>query len=238
MSAPAALRWRHSPCTVGIRDAMPSADAILTGLTALANDWRELAIAWHVILAAAFAALVFGWRPSARLAAYLLVAPVLSVDLFAWHSDNPFNGTAFVLLAAALAAAANRFGTTPVRIASPGWIACAGAAIIYGYFYPHFLRTDSWTAYFYASPFGIVPCPTLSVVVGTTLLFQNVRSSSWAAGLVAAGLLYGSIGVFRLGVVLDWGLILASGALAVSAAVDLSRPHTVTVPAHAGERSW
>lgn len=217
---------------------MPAPDAILNGLTALANDWRGLAIAWHVLVAALFVALVSGWGLSARSAGYLLVAPVLSVGLLAWLSGNPFNGTVFVVLAASLAAAASRFGTGPVRIASPGWIACAAAAIMFGYTYPHFLSTDSWTAYLYASPVGVVPCPTLSVVVGTTLLFQNVRSSTWAAGLIAAGLLYGSIGVLRLGVVLDWGLILATVALAASVAHGLTRRRTVAIPAHAGERAW
>jgi hypothetical protein len=92
--------------------------------------------------------------------------------------------------------------------------------IVYGWTYPHFLDTDSWIAYLYASPFGIVPCPTLSVVMGITLAFRILRSRSWSTTLVVAGLLYGGIGVFRLGVLLDWGLLFAAATLAAAVIRD------------------
>jgi hypothetical protein len=97
------------------------------------------------------------------------------------------------------------------------------------------VRTDSWTTYIYASPFGILPCPTLSVVIGITLLFPDLRSRSWTTSLAVASLLYGAIGVFRLGVVLDWGLLLASATLAAATASDLTRWQSVR--AHRIERS-
>jgi hypothetical protein len=196
---------------------VPPADVILAGLTNLANDWRGLATVWHVLLAALLAALVSGWRPSVRSAGYLLSSAVLSVGVLAWLSGNPFNGLMFVVLTATLAAAAGRFEATPARLSSPGWLASAAAIIVFGWTYPHFLDTDSWTAYLYASPLGLVPCPTLSVVIGATLLFRDLRSRVWTGALIAAGLLYGLIGVFKLGVVLDWGLILASAVLATAA---------------------
>jgi hypothetical protein len=74
--------------------------------------------------------------------------------------------------------------------------------------------------YLYASPFGILPCPTLSTVIGLTIISSNFSSVAWSAALAAAAVVYGAIGVFRLGVVLDAGLLLASGALGVAVARD------------------
>ena len=73
--------------------------------------------------------------------------------------------------------------------------------------------TEKWnTAIAYAAPFGLLPCPTLLVVIGTTLLIPNLHSKVWSCALVATGLLYGAVGVLRLDVVLDWSLLLASAA--------------------------
>jgi hypothetical protein len=192
---------------------VPSPETILTGLTSIANDWRWLAITWHILLATLLVPLVVGWRPSTRVIAHLLIAPLVSVSLLAWVSGNPFNGTVFAVLAVSLVWTAIRFSNASVRLASPPWVAAALAFIFFGWTYPHFLRTDSWATYLFAAPFGVLPCPTLSVVIGTTLLFRNLRLRVWSTALVIAGLLYGAIGVFRLGVVLDWGLLLAVAVL-------------------------
>jgi hypothetical protein len=199
---------------------VPQPDAILTGLTTVANDWRWLAIIWHVLLAALSVTLVAGWRPSTRLISHLLVGPLLSVSLLAWLSGNPFNGTAFGILAATLVGTATRFSNTSLRVASPAWIAVGVALVSLGWTYPHFLRADSWTTHLYASPFGLLPCPTLSVVIGITLLFRDLHSSPWSTVLVVAGLLYGAVGVFTLGVAIDWVLLVASAVLAATQARD------------------
>ena len=44
-------------------------------------------------------------------------------------------------------------------------------------------------AYAYASPFGLLPCPTLSVVIGLTLIFGGLQSTAWSVLLIAAGVL-------------------------------------------------
>ena len=201
-------------------------ESILAGLTGIANDWRWLAIVWHILLAAGLVRLVAGWRPSSRLLSQLLVAPLLCVSLVAWLSGNPFNGTAFGVLAATLLGAAKRFSKASVRLDSPARVAPGIALILFGWTYPHFLTTDSWTTYLYASPFALLPCPTLSAVIGITLLFRDCRSSLWSTALVVAGLVYGAMGVFRLGVALDWGLLAAAAILATTLARD-----------HAGWRS-
>ena len=199
---------------------MPSPDTVLTGLATIANEWRWLAIAWHVVLAVLFAALFTGWWPSTRFVGHLLIAPLLSVSLVAWWSGNPFNGTVFAILAATLVGTAARFSNASVRLAPPAWRVAGVATSMFGWMYPHFLRTDSWTTYLYASPLGLLPCPTLSMVMGMTLLFQSLRSRVWGTALVVAGLVYGTVGVVRLGVTLDWGLLFASAILAAAVVRD------------------
>lgn len=192
---------------------MPSSETVLTGLSAIANEWRSLAIVWHVLLAAFALAMLAGWRPSERLAAALLAVPFLTVSAGAWMSGNPFNGTAFALLALMLSGSARRLPRSHVRVAPFPFAAAAAITLVYGSTYPHFLTTDSWTAYLYASPFGLLPCPTLSVAIGISLMLGMFRPPVWGFTLVAAGMAYGAIGVWRLGVVLDYGLLAGAAVL-------------------------
>ena len=62
---------------------MPSAQAILSHLTVIANELTAVAIAWHVVTAGAIGALILGWRPSARRAGMLLAAPIASAAIAA-----------------------------------------------------------------------------------------------------------------------------------------------------------
>ena len=54
---------------------MPSPEAILSLAATTANEYRMLAIGWHVFLGTILVALLVGWRPSNRFAGYVLVAP-------------------------------------------------------------------------------------------------------------------------------------------------------------------
>jgi hypothetical protein len=207
---------------------VPSPDALLTALGAIANDWRWLAIAWHLPFAALFFGLMAGWRPHARLLGWVLAAPLLSVSLVAWMSGNPFNGTMFAVLAATLVWSVARFGNPSVTFAPAAWVAAGNGVIVFGWTYPHFVRTESWVTYLYASPFGLLPCPTLAVVIGITLIFRHLSARLWQAALMVTGLVYGAIGVFRLGVLLDWGLLLASAMLGAAIAFNRARPERTT----------
>jgi hypothetical protein len=195
---------------------MPPPEVILDGLTTIANDWRWLAIAWHVFAAALLLQFLAGWRPSVRMVTALLIAPIASVSLVSGFSHMAFNAAAFAALCAALIASVRRFGGEPVKPAGSVRIALSTACLLLGWAYPHFVVAQSWVTYIYAAPVGLVPCPTLLVVIGITLTLPGLGSRFWAIALTAAGLAYGLIGVFRLGVMLDWGLILASATLAVS----------------------
>jgi hypothetical protein len=214
---------------------MPSSNTVLIGLSAIANNWRWLAISWHVLVAAFLVTVFAGWRPSISILGYVLIGPLLSVSLVAWLSGNPFNGAMFAILAVLLTAA--RPAKTAVRVASTVGVSSGIGLVAFGWTYPHFVTTDSWTTYLYASPFGILPCPTLSVAMGITFLFPDLGTRSRTTSLAGAGLLYGVIGVFRLGVVLDWGLLLASATLAAAMAPHVIRRRSVRAN-RLERRSW
>jgi hypothetical protein len=197
---------------------MPSTETILAALGRAANDWRGLAIVWHLLLAALVVALVWGWRPSVRIAAAILATPLASVAATAWLSGNPFNGMVFVALFAGLARAAFHLPGAPLRMASSAWLAGAAAVVGFGSVYPHFIRAESWVDYAVSSPFGVIPCPTLSVVIGMTLAIANLRTRAWTAPLLLGGVLYAALGVFALGVALDVGLFVAAGLLGTALA--------------------
>lgn len=203
---------------------MPSTADILIGLTSIANQWRSVAVSWHVAFAVWLVAVGAGWRPSTRVAGYLLASPFVSVMVIAIVTRNAFNGAAFAALVLALVFVASRLPREPVRVAPPRAIVAGALLIAFGWGYPHFLATEPWTSYLYAAPLGILPCPTLSAVTGVTLAFCQLGSRAWAFTLAIAGLAYGAMGAFVLGVTLDH--VLLAGALLMAVAgmgLSLSR---------------
>ena len=195
---------------------MPAPDTILDGLTAIANQWQSLAIGWHLYFAAFMIAFAAGWHPSSRLTAAVLTVPVFSVSEVAWQAGNEFNGGVFMALGVLLMAIAIRLPGVRVHLAPRPFLIPGVMLVAFGWAYPHFLQTDSWLTYTYAAPLGLIPCPTLSVLIGVTLMLDLFGSRSWSRALIAAGLFYGVFGVLRLGVALDWVLI--AGTLALTAA--------------------
>lgn len=192
---------------------MPTPQVILDSAAAIANDWRWLAIAWHAVF---IATLIGTWwrRPIIRTIATLMIAPVISVSALAWWSGNPFTGFLFAGLALLMAIVARRLHATAM-VAGPAVVVAAGIAlVIFGLVYPHFLYAESWGEYLYAAPFGLVPCPTLTVLVGVSLLAGSFGSRPWAAVVAGASLIYGVIGVAVLGVWIDVVLIAGGMVLA------------------------
>lgn len=194
---------------------MPTPQEILRGLQELANGWRALAVFWHAYFGALLLGFAWGVRPERRLLGILLALPLLSVSILAWTIGNPFNGTVFALAALALATVSLTLPAGPVPM-GPLWTVNLGALLFaFGWVYPHFLETSSPLAYLYAAPTGLVPCPTLSIVVGMSLLVDGLGSKAWCLVLAASGIFYGIFGAFRLGVTIDVVLIAGAGALSL-----------------------
>jgi hypothetical protein len=196
---------------------MPTSQQILDGLAAIANSRRALAVLWHVAFGVGISAFLLGWRPRRQLAGVLLALPLVSVSALAWLTGNPFNGTVFLLLAAALAWQAIRL--PQARVGTGGtWLLAAGTLLTaFGWIYPHFLETDTWTTYLYAAPLGLVPCPTLSALVGMAMIFDGLGSRGWPMTLASVGAIYGLIGWLRLGVTIDLVLLAGAAVLGIAA---------------------
>ena len=204
---------------------MPTPEQILAGLQGIANAWQSLAIAWHVYFALIAVGLIMGWRPSQRIGAILLALPLLSVSVLAWLFGNPFNGTLFALAGITLLAIA--LGSPPTRIQlAPLWGIISGLVMFaFGWVYPHFLDTSSYFAYLIAAPTGLIPCPTLSIVTGLALVTGGLGSRSWSLVLGALGAFYGTFGAARLGVTIDWALVVGAVILVGVALIPDLRQH-------------
>jgi hypothetical protein len=192
---------------------MPSPERILSNLTLMANEAVALAIAWHGLTLIAILALLLGWRPSRRVAGAALAAPIASAGTVAFLYGNPFNGVLLGALAVALVGLASRLGPERTTRDSAALTAIGVAMITFGWLYPHFLGAGLGVRYLISAPTGVVPCPTLSLVIGLALLAGGFGSRAWSLPLALIGLFYGLYGFARLGVDLDAALVGGSAAL-------------------------
>lgn len=64
------------------------------------------------------------------------------------------------------------------------------------------------------------PCPTLSIVIGFSLLLGRLGSRAWSVILGAMGIFYGLLGTLHLSLVLDWVLLIGALILVI---IEFSR---------------
>ena len=187
-------------------------DDVLAGLTLIAGAWRPLAAAWHLAAAALLLVMIRG-RPSRRAVALALAVPLLSVASLAWWSGNPFNTVVFLLLALILAGTASALPVSPIAVGERRYLMLGAALTAVAWTYPHFVTGAAWSHYLYEAPLGLLPCPTLLLVAGVSLVAGSFQSPRWATVVAGAALGYGVIGVLVLGVWIDVTLIVAAIAL-------------------------
>jgi hypothetical protein len=192
---------------------MIKAQDILTGLHAIANNYKSYAIIWHVIFYVFIIALIARWVPSNKLIAALTCIPIISVALFAWITGNPFNGIMFSVLAILILIFGLKASIQPINQSQLPFFIIGILMIAFGLLYPHFIETNSIVKYSYASPVGLIPCPTLSILIGFILLYNGFGSKSITLLFISFGLFYGFFGVLKLNVKLDIILILGTLAL-------------------------
>ena len=206
---------------------MPNPSEILDGLTKIAQEWRTLAVIWHIYYGLLAIGLIVGVRPSKPVAGILLAIPLFSVSILAWTAANPFNGAVFALVGLALVGISFMLPREPVSI-GPTWVVVAGVVMfVFGWVYPHFVNGSSFVEYLYATPTGLIPCPTLSITIGLALVLGGLDSRVYSLVLAIAGLFYGVFGAFRLGVTID--LVLLLGSIALIAAAFLPKPSAPAV---------
>jgi hypothetical protein len=205
---------------------MPTPYEILQGLETIANQMSPLAIIWHIALVGMLIGFIAGWRPTVRFVRIALTLLLLSVSAMAWLFGNPFNGAVFLFFAIFMIS----FGLKPDHDKISfnfGWAGIVGIIMtVFGLIYPHFLHTDSLFPYLYRSPVGLVPCPTLSFIIGLALILDNLRSRGWYIMLIGAGMIYGIVGAFRLAVTAD--LVLLAGAILLTINVFITGKPTAS----------
>lgn len=191
---------------------MPTSAEILVVLTAIANDYIFVAIGLHILIyISAIALPATGTHLTNRSAIWLLsLLPVL-VALFSWLGNNPFNGILFSLLALFILIKATGSSGEKIRIATVPFTIAGVVMVMFGLWYPHFVRVDTFWLYLIASPTGLIPCPTLSVMIGMALIFNEFRSNPLRMLLLVYGFFYSLFGVFKLGVYLD--VVLLAGTI-------------------------
>jgi hypothetical protein len=192
---------------------MPSAGEILNGLSEISVSWKAFAILWHIYFAVFAIVALSAFRPSNHFVAAALVPPLASVGALAWVGRNPFNGATFCLLSVALLLVLLAFHTRHVERAPPRWLVPGLVLAGFGWAYPHFLDSEPWTSRLYASPLGLIPCPSLSMVLGVTMIYGGLNSRIWSLILAMAAIFYGVFGSLYLGVTVDW--VLAGGGIAM-----------------------
>lgn len=208
---------------------MPSSESFLTGLRTIANEWALLAILWHVFFGLLLVALAAGWRPEKRDFSLYLLLPLISVSALAWLYFNPFTGTLMAVVGLFLLVVSQRLGRETV-MPGPAWMSVAGAVLVaFGWFYPHFLATQSWLPYLYRAPTGLLPSPTLAMVLGLTLIVGGFQSRVWTYTLAMVSGFYGLFGAAYLSLGTD--LVLVGGAIAAAVA---ARQHHETSSAEQG----
>ena len=210
---------------------MPSSEAILEGLSAMAHGGLFVALLWHIAIVALVVAWLRGARPSRRQAALLAAAPLLSVSVFDAIYGSMFNTVVFGLATAAMLGFARQLPSEPLPRGARSATLAGGLMLALGWTYPHFLEDQSALLYLVAAPTGVVPCPTLSTLIGFALVFDGFGSRRLALSLGGIGLFYGLFGVFRLGVTLD--ILLTAGALALLSTQLLRSEPAPSAPQHA-----
>lgn len=194
---------------------MLRSEDIINGLQTIVNEYSKFSIVWHVIFYAMIAALIAKWKPSNQLFLLLICLPAISVAVFAWLTGNPFNGTLFSILAILILFFGVKASSQPISNSQLPYVFAGISMIVFGLVYPHFIEPDSVFKYMYAAPVGLIPCPTLSILIGFVLLYNGFGSQSITLTLILFGLFYGIFGVFKLAVYLDLFLVFGSFTLLV-----------------------
>jgi hypothetical protein len=186
---------------------MLKSEDIINGLQSIVNKYSIYAVIWHGFFYILIAALLAKWAPSNRLFGLITCLPLISVAIFAWITGNPFNGTVFSIASILLIIFGYKANVQPVDYSQLPFIISGIIMITFGLVYPHFINPDSIIKYLYTSPAGLIPCPTLSVVIGFLLLYNGFGSQPITITLIVLGLFYGIFGVLKLAVYLDLFLL-------------------------------
>ncbi len=188
---------------------------ILNYIQSVAGKYPVLSIALHVMV---IALTILFFIPAFKQKRFVyngaLSVLFTSVAVIACINDNPFNGGVFVILLGFVIVEffRRRNEIVTVSFSRHTWgtnvkNALCLAFIFLGLLYPHFVNVSP-ILFIFLSPFGIIPCPTLTVTMGLLNLFYPRVSKGVYTATTLMALFYGITGVFLLQVYMDIPLML------------------------------
>ncbi len=187
---------------------MPSADEILRKLTATVEQGLAFSPFIRVILL-----VLVGWCIARRrvltgyLAAYAgLLATAASVMAIGFEEqETPL--TFFLLFPLGLLWGREALLLPPNMKAGPVRIAIASLFGLFAFFYPEFV--EGVRGVILSAPLGIVPCPTLVLLLSAVMLTGRAYGFYTVIPTWVVAAFYGVVGVFHLGMKVDWVLLAA-----------------------------
>jgi hypothetical protein len=96
-------------------------------------------------------------------------------------------------------------------------------ALVFGFWYLHWVEAPIWLNGLIFSPLGAVNCPTMLTVCGFLCLSDEPRSTLLEATVALATLYFGFFGLFRLGAYIDVVLIICALFLIVRLSASRAR---------------
>lgn len=199
---------------------MLKSEEIVNGLQSIVDNYQTFAILWHLAFYLLIGALLFTWEPSNKTFAFLVALPLLSVAVFAWLAGNPFNGGVYTIASLIVLFLALKTNSQTVEYSRVPFIIAGILMVAFGLLYPHFISPGNVLKYVYASPAGLIPCPTISIIIGFLLLYNGFNSQPITLTLIILGLFYGLFGVLKLAVYVD--IVLLLGAITLLAKYIMS----------------
>lgn len=177
-------------------------------LTKISNNNIYLNLCMHILVFGVLASLFF--VNNGKLKNFLTNGTILilctSVVINAIMGGNPFHIVTFATLAVAVLVALIKDKKQIELPQKKMIIIISFVFIIMGLWYPEFVAVNSIQSFF-ASPLGIVPCPTLITILGImNLCYPKVKKTQFIIANIL-GVIYGFIGTFKFGVIFDMWLI-------------------------------
>lgn len=208
-------------------------ESVLNYLAMVSNQNIYLNLVMHVITFLSIPSIFLLKNIRVQKAVFngLVVILTLTVTVNALINGNPFHLVTFaILLIIALIELVMGRNQVVISASSNVTTFVAFIFLFIGVWYPEFVHTSS-LAMLFVSPMGIVPCPTLIVILSLFTLNSSGISKLQYIATIIIGAAYAVIGVFILKVYLDAALgilVLYSIYILISYKVQKQRNTSLT----------
>ncbi len=184
-------------------------DSVLNYLEMISNKNIYLNLTMHMITMLSVASLYFisSQKMRTKLFNGLILILTASVTVNAFINGNPFHLVTFAVLTGV---ALMELVKEKNKVIVPSKSVRTGIALMFlllGIWYPEFVATN-YFAHLLLSPMGIIPCPTLIVILSLFAFNPQGIGKLEYITVLTMGVVYALIGVFVLKVYLDIVLLL------------------------------